>query len=64
MKADDVVALLKRRCHEIGLREWSRQHGIAPQYIWQVIHGDRPISDTVAGALGLMPDGMRWRVKE
>jgi hypothetical protein len=61
MRAEDVVELLRKRCAEAGgLRPWAREHGIAVQYVWQIISGLKPPSDTVAKALGLRPDGMRW----
>ena len=64
MRAEDVVALLRKRCEETGgLRPWARQHGIAAQYVWQIVSGLKPPGDTVTKALGLRPDGMRW-VKE
>ena len=61
MRAEEVVALLKRRCEEAGgLRPWARQHGLTAQYVWQVVSGLKPPSGAVAKALGLRPDGMRW----
>src|SRR5262245_34949873 len=39
---------------------WAREHGITVQYVWQIVSGLKPPSDTVAKALGLRPDGMRW----
>jgi hypothetical protein len=65
MRAEDVSALLQRQCQKAGgQRAFARAHGLLVQHVSQVIHCQRPPSAQLCDALGIEPDGMRWRGKQ
>jgi hypothetical protein len=52
--ADDVRAILKKACDEVGgIRAWSRKHDISAAYISDVILGRREPGPSVCRILGL-----------
>ncbi|NBW16491.1 MAG: XRE family transcriptional regulator [Caulobacteraceae bacterium] len=50
------TAVIKRLRHEIDLlgsqAAWASKHGFSPQYITDILHGRRDITDRLANALG------------
>ena len=61
MRVEEVVALLRQACDEVGgYYPWAQRHRLSRQYVREVLVGLKPPSDRIAKALGLRPDGMRW----
>lgn len=51
---EDVKALLRAACEAAGGRQsWGETHGISPQYIGDVLRGDRRPGNKILRALGL-----------
>jgi hypothetical protein len=41
------------KAHPGGQVGWARDHGVSPQFVSDVLHHRREISETIAAALGL-----------
>jgi DNA-binding transcriptional regulator YdaS (Cro superfamily) len=61
MRLADVLDLLRKRCADAGsLTAFAEAHGLNKQYVSQVLHGLRPPSARLCGALRIRYDGGRW----
>lgn len=61
MRINDVQNMLRQACEKAGSqRAFALEHGLAAQYLTQVLSGERPPSAKLCEALGIEEDGMRW----
>jgi DNA-binding transcriptional regulator YdaS (Cro superfamily) len=37
-----------------GQKAWAARHGVSPQFVCDVLHGRRGLTDTICQALGLI----------
>lgn len=50
---EQMRTLLWMRCVAAGGQcEWARQHKVSPQFVCDVVHGRRAVTETIADALG------------
>lgn len=55
--AADLIAILRSACAGPGGQQgWARQHGFSPQYVNDVLHGRRDVSEAMANALGFLKE--------
>lgn len=47
IRADGVLAVVRMRCEQIGLRGFARQAGVDPANLGAALRGDRPMSDAM-----------------
>jgi len=60
----DVIALLRKRCAEAGSqRKFAQQHGISPQYVADVLSGNREPGEKILAAIGVHRE-TRYTVKD
>ena len=50
--ANKIRELLKSECEKTGLRSWCRKRGINPSSVSNAINEKRPVSASMAEALG------------
>lgn len=50
--ADEVLEVLRERIKQASVRKVAEEIGVSSPYLYDILHGNRAISDTVAIALG------------
>ena len=54
MTETEVRSLIRDRVHIAGgIRKWSALHGLAPNYVSDVLHGRRDLAPKILAAVGL-----------
>jgi hypothetical protein len=65
LRIEDVRALLARRCKAAGgISAFAREFGSTRQYISAILKGHDLPHQRLCDALGIEPDGMRWKRKD